>query len=1033
MKHITRSTKTAIAATIVLFLAASAAYRGGTSGMTATQREGVSRSLPDFDLRLAQGIGPLSPTRSQRAAFTRLQRRVGDDLQMSFDGSTGTPRHLFSLASFLTPVSGDDHAEIALDFFRENSDLFRLTQDEIETLRVAKNYVTRHNGVTHLAFQQIHDGLEIFESDLRVNLAPDGRIVSVNGQYFPGSGVSLEPQLTAAEAVRAVVEDSFPDVAFSPVVKQAATGASRLTVFHRGDFADDVTTRLVLFPAADATRLGWRVRLHLPERAAWYDVVIDARSGELLMRHNLYVFEQSDGLVFDLNPDIGPNTLKPFTGDPTASPATWVSASPNTRLFGNNVMIVPAPVSAAQQFRYPFLNTYNRDGLNSFDLDGKTIRFTPNAAGGYDLSLVPFAFDLSLGTDITASLMRIGLADRNDGTAEFKPGFDFPFFGTNYSTLYINANGNVTFTGPSSIASESLENLTNNFGRIAAFWDDLDFRRIGALYAKTVGTPATKAVITWNAVPKNTTASTQPNTFQLTLSSNGVIEIAYNGASSADVIVGVTRGGGETGIRQVDISAGGPVTGSRDGLCEKFPSVEIEAAATNLFYQLNFMHDYLYHLGFDEAAGNFQVDNFGKGGLGNDPVIGYPQAAGTNNANFGTPEDGRSPTTRFYFFTASTFRQVDSDFDADVIYHEYTHGLTQRLVGGPQNVRALSTQQSGSMGEGWSDAYSCSITDNPITGEYSTGNRVTGIRGVAYDNSPLTYGDFGNRRQRTTAGIGPVFYAQVHSDGEIWATVLWDLRTALGKRVYERLITDGLKFTPPNPSMLDARDAILLADKMTNQSANTPAVWTVFAARGMGFSARSTSGDDTVIFEAFDKPDDPLPPIKTDLFADDMESGAGEWTVSPDNALWHLSKKRSAGGSTAWYYGQEATGNINTGTRQNYGALSSRRLSLPAITGNSALVLSFDHFLRRGDLTGMPFDCGYVRIIDSATGQTTQKAIVYLPAQIMLTQFQHEELNLSEFAGKTIQIQFYFDTIDGVSNTGEGWYIDNVRVSLRAR
>ena len=45
-----------------------------------------------------------------------------------------------------------------------------------------------------------------------------------------------------------------------------------------------------------------------------------------------------------------------------------------------------------------------------------------------------------------------------------------------------------------------------------------------------------------------------------------------------------------------------------------FPLESAGGAETSLFFARNFAHDFFYDLGFDEAAGNFQVDNFGRGG-----------------------------------------------------------------------------------------------------------------------------------------------------------------------------------------------------------------------------------------------------------------------------------------------------------------------------------------------------------------------------------------------------------------------------------
>ena len=76
-------------------------------------------------------------------------------------------------------------------------------------------------------------------------------------------------------------------------------------------------------------------------------------------------------------------------------------------------------------------------------------------------------------------------------------------------------------------------------------------------------------------------------------------------------------------------------------------------AITNLFYWNNLLHDVTYQYGFDEPSGNFQANNLSRGGLGNDHVMALAQSgAGTNNANFLTPNDGGRGRMRMYLFTA---------------------------------------------------------------------------------------------------------------------------------------------------------------------------------------------------------------------------------------------------------------------------------------------------------------------------------------------------------------------------------------------
>lgn len=141
--------------------------------------------------------------------------------------------------------------------------------------------------------------------------------------------------------------------------------------------------------------------------------------------------------------------------------------------------------------------------------------------------------------------------------------------------------------------------------------------------------------------------------------------------------------------------------GEPDGLA---PKEYIDLVATQLFYTSNMFHDMLHRMGFDEISGNFQAHNFGKGGQGGDPVICNAQdGSGYNNANFMTPPDGQMPRMRMYVWdTATPFR--DGDLEAGIVIHEYSHGLSTRLTGGPANSGCLGFGESGGMGEGWGDA-----------------------------------------------------------------------------------------------------------------------------------------------------------------------------------------------------------------------------------------------------------------------------------------------------------------------------------------
>jgi extracellular elastinolytic metalloproteinase len=119
---------------------------------------------------------------------------------------------------------------------------------------------------------------------------------------------------------------------------------------------------------------------------------------------------------------------------------------------------------------------------------------------------------------------------------------------------------------------------------------------------------------------------------------------------------------------------------------------------TNFNLVANTVHDIYYQYGFNEAAGNFQKDNFGKGGEGNDNVLILNQAPGSNNSKFYTPTDGQQAVMSMYKFAKSTPWR-DGSMDNTVLIHELSHGLQQRLTGGPSQVGCLQVGEAKGMNE----------------------------------------------------------------------------------------------------------------------------------------------------------------------------------------------------------------------------------------------------------------------------------------------------------------------------------------------
>ncbi len=102
-----------------------------------------------------------------------------------------------------------------------------------------------------------------------------------------------------------------------------------------------------------------------------------------------------------------------------------------------------------------------------------------------------------------------------------------------------------------------------------------------------------------------------------------------------------------------------------------------DAAQVNLFYMNNIMHDFTYYYGFTEDAGNFQANNFGAGGNGNDFVNARAQAAGLNNANFATPPDGSSGTMNMFVWNTNQGAGLLTVDEPNSIAGTYTTGTAE--------------------------------------------------------------------------------------------------------------------------------------------------------------------------------------------------------------------------------------------------------------------------------------------------------------------------------------------------------------------
>jgi extracellular elastinolytic metalloproteinase len=293
----------------------------------------------------------------------------------------------------------------------------------------------------------------------------------------------------------------------------------------------------------------------------------------------------------------------------------------------------------------------------------------------------------------------------------------------------------------------------------------------------------------------------------------------------------------------------------------------------NIFFFNNFMHDYTYLLGFREADGNFQADNLGRGGTPGDAVDARAHSGRVNGtANMATPPDGSSPVMNMGLVTSSNRHTA---MDASVVFHEYMHGVTNRLVGGRMNASALEAPQSVGMGEGWSDYIACTILGTTTVGGWVVDD-ARGIRNFPYDGAfPDHFGKLGTGLYAADPSSG--FPQDEHNVGEIWCAALLEMNRRLdadlgapgGRHLSIQLVVDALKLSPALPSFLDMRDAILRAVDNKRAAGQLDAdrhararhaILATFARFGMGPAARCNAATLAGIVADFTQPPDVVTP-----------------------------------------------------------------------------------------------------------------------------------------------------------------------------
>ncbi len=720
-------------------------------------------------------------------------------------------------------------------------------------LIITDRYFTRHNGVEHLYMSQSVNGLRVINSNLSAVFSADGKLIKAFHNFKPGTAslsASAAPAITLEIAAQTILAAAAPDL--TATVSTLQNGKLMLSLTGPGNYEHSSKAGLVywLTPEGELI-LAWNFDIDMPSGKNWWQYIVSAADGSVLNRiswtttcqydhvhsntcstSSLPAFEEqldevTDGSGYRIfpfpveSPNHGSRVLLSEPAIALASPFGW---------HDNNG--VPGPEFTITRGN----NVYAYDDISDTNQPG----FSPD--GGASLS---FDYPLDLAalpvTYTSASIANLFYANNRIHDYLYYFGFDEPsgnFQQNNYG------NGG---QGSDWVRAEAQDGGGTNNANMATPPDGERPRM--QMYLWTSGTALT-SLLTVNS-PQSVAGpypTSNTSAFGPSIPAEGI---------TADMVIFLDGSGAYLGCNpaQDPAAISGKIAIIDRGQCS---FVEKVLNAQNA-----------------GALGVVIMNNtsgvINPGGTSNDVVIPSFMISQANGNIIKSAVLEQGPVNATLSISADGGAFKDGSFDNGIVVHEYVHGLSNRLTGGPSQVGCLGNEEQ--MGEGWSDWYAIMMTvnidvANPVyrpMGTFASSQSIsgTGIRPAPYDTS-FTVNSF------TYANLPNGNISVPHGVGFVWSTMLWDLTWALideygydaeidnpeaGNNIAMRLVTDALKLQVCEPGFVDGRDAILLADEINYGGANKCLIWKVFARRGLGFSAsQGSSQSRTDGTAAFDLP-----------------------------------------------------------------------------------------------------------------------------------------------------------------------------------
>lgn len=756
------------------------------------------------------------------------------------------------------PVAGQP-LDIALNLLQQrHSDLDLSAEDVASTGYVVSDmYQSDHNGLTHIYLQQAYQGIRVYNAYVNTNVTSDGRVLNLTSSFLPRLGEivnTTEPTLSAAQAVNAAADYLGLTLTEALTVQENVGGAERSVIFSTGGISLEPIPAKLTYQSISLNnvRLAWDVEIYPLHAQNYWSLRLDAQTGEVLSQYD-YVVQENWGF------EGGDSHSEVVYEESTTS----VSSTPRSdTLVPESYRVFPVPVeSPSHGTRALVLNPYN---------------VTASPFGWHDTNGVAGPeFTTTQGNNVHADtdLDANNTPDGNSPNGGAGLVFDYPFDDTQAASTYRdfaitnlfywnNIIHDVSYLyGFNEVAGNFQENNYGN-GALGSDYVHADAQDGSGVNNANFGTPPDGAnprmqMFIW----------TYPFSQIVTVNSPVVI--------AGDYVANPSNNGGTANGLTADIAIVDDGVAPNTDACQPIIN-NITGKIALIVWNQGACNSsvFVQNAANAGAIAAIIVDNTNepRGNFGGSPAIpsvAIGQADGqliinaivvnasTVNA---TIDDNPSPVA-----------DRDSDIDSGVITHEYGHGISNRLTGGPSTTACLGNQEQ--MGEGWSDWQAVFHTTTSV-------NSATEPRGVGtYLQFDLVTGN-GIRPTpySTDFAINASTYGMIddggaisipHGLGYIWNTMLWEMYWnlvdvyGLNNNIYQawntggnnlayQLVTDGMKLQPCNPGFVTGRDAILAADLALTGGDNQCLIWEGFAKRGLGFGASQGSsavvGDETESF-----------------------------------------------------------------------------------------------------------------------------------------------------------------------------------------